>query len=38
MLIHQGIEQLERLLQLNEIAVNQIKSLINNKKLLNSLK
>ena len=38
MLIHQGIEQLERLLQLNEIAVNQMKSLINNKKLLNSLK
>ncbi len=30
-LIHQGLEQGERLLQLNRIAITQMKSLVNNK-------
>ena len=38
MLIHQGIDQTKRLLQLNEIAVSQMKSLINNKNLIKNLK
>jgi hypothetical protein len=38
MLIHQEIDQKLRLIQLHEIAVSQMKSLINNRKLLNSLK
>ena len=30
-LIHQGLQQTERLIQLNKIAITQMKSLINNK-------
>jgi hypothetical protein len=36
-LIHQGLEQKERLLQLNQVAITQMKSLVNNKN-LNRLK
>lgn len=36
-LIHQGLEQKERLLQLNKVAITQMKSLVNNKN-LNRLK
>ncbi len=32
-LIHQGLSQSERLLQLNKIAINQMKSLLGNKTL-----
>jgi len=34
-LIHQGLQQSERLLQLNRIAINQMKSLVGNKNLKN---
>jgi hypothetical protein len=34
-LIHQGKSQQERLVQLNMIAINQMKSLVNNKQLKN---
>jgi hypothetical protein len=33
-LIHQGLKQTERLVQLNQIAITQMKSLINNKSIL----
>jgi hypothetical protein len=36
-LIHQGLEQKERLLQLNKVAITQMKSLVNNQN-LNRLK
>ncbi len=38
MLIHQGVPQNERLLQLNKIAIIQIKSLLTQKKVLSQLK
>ncbi|MFN3996280.1 hypothetical protein [Algoriphagus sp.] len=38
LLIHQGLTQSERLLQLNQIAISQIKSLIQHRKSLDQLK
>lgn len=38
MLIHQGIEKFERLLQLNQIAISQMKSLLKHSVIVNKLK
>jgi hypothetical protein len=37
-LIHQGLEQANRLIQLNNVAITQMKSLLNNKKNIKNLK
>jgi len=38
MLIHQGLSQQERLIQLNQMAITQMKSLLNHKESINKLK